>query len=453
MRVAIIGGGIAGLSAAQALAVARPDVEIVVLEGSDRIGGKLRLGEIGGHTVDFGAESILARRPEGIDLIKAVGLGDKLVHPAIVSAGIWTHDAVRPMPPTVMGIPADLDALDASGIIAERPRSIAIPRPPADMAVADFISERIGSDIVDRLVEPLLGGVYAGHASELSLDAAAPQIAALGDDLLAGATKARALAVDSGPVFAGLVGGIGQLPEAVARASGAEIRTNATVRQVTRTEDGWELVVGPTTAVEVIHVDAVIMAAPAPAAARLLSVEAPEAAFALAAIGCASMAVITFAMPRASFPKAPEGSGFLVPPVDGKAIKAVTYSSNKWEWVAREAGEEMVIFRCSMGRAGETDLLQRDDAELIAIALNDLGDAVGLTGEPLDAVVTRWGGGLPQYTVGHLKRVATIDADIATVPGLEVCGATYRGVGIPAVIASAKGAVERLLGDLGSIDT
>ena len=452
MRVAIIGGGIAGLAAAQALAVARPDVEIVVLEGSDRIGGKLRLGSVGGLTVDLGAESILARRPEATDLIKAVGLGEKLVHPAIASAGIWTHDAVRPMPPTVMGIPSDLDALEASGIIAERPRSIAIPRPAADMSVADFISERVGSDIVDRLVEPLLGGVYAGHASELSLDAAASQIAALGDDLLAGATKARALAVDSGPVFAGLIGGIGQLPEAVARASGAEIRTDATVRQVTRTESGWELVVGPTTAVEVINVDAVIVATPAPAAGRLLSVAAPEAAFALAAIDCASMAVISFAMPRESFPKAPEGSGFLVPPVDGKCIKAVTYSSNKWEWVAREAGEEIVMFRCSIGRAGETELLQRDDAELIELALTDLGEAVGLTGKPTDAVVTRWGGGLPQYTVGHLKRVATIDADVATVPGLEVCGATYRGVGIPAVIASAQGAVARLLSDLATMD-
>ena len=453
MRIAIIGGGIAGLAAAQALAVARPDVEIVVLEGSDRLGGKLLLGSVGGMTVDLGAESILARRPEGTDLISAVGLGDQLVHPATISAGIWTHGEVRPMPPTVMGIPSDLDALAASGIIAERPRSLSIPRPPVDMAVADFITERVGSDIVDRLVEPLLGGVYAGHASELSLEAVAPQIAALGDDLLAGATRARAAAVDSGPVFAGLVGGVGQLPGAVAVASGAEIRTNATVRQLTRTEDGWELVVGPTTAIEIVKADAVIVAAPAPAATRLLSGAAPEAAFALAAIDYASMAIITFAMPRSAFPKAPEGSGFLVPPVDGNAIKAVSYSSNKWAWVAQEAGAETVILRCSIGRARETAVLQRDDAELIALALNDLREAVGLTGVPLDAVVTRWGGGLPQYAVGHLDRVATIDADIATVPGLEVCGAAYRGVGIPAVIASAQGAVQRLLGDLGSMES
>lgn len=452
MRVAIIGGGIAGLAAAQALAVARPDVEIIVLEGSARIGGKLLLGSVGGMTVDLGAESILARRPEGTDLIAAVGLTGRLVHPATISAGIWTHGTVRPMPPTVMGIPSDLDTLEASGIIAARPQSLSIPRPPADMAVADFIAERVGSDIVDRLVEPLLGGVYAGHASELSLDAAAPQIAALGDDLLAGATKARAAAVESGPVFAGLVGGVGQLPGAVAAASGAEIRTNATVRQLTRTDDGWELVVGPTTAVEVINADAVIMAAPAPAAARLLSGTAPEAAFALAAIDYASMAVITFAMPRSAFPEAPEGSGFLVPPVDGKAIKAVTYSSNKWAWVGQEAGAELVIFRCSVGRARETAVLQRDDAELIALALTDLREAVGLTGDPIDVVVTRWGGGLPQYRVGHLNRVATVDADIATVKGLEVCGAAYRGVGIPAVIASAQGAVERLLDDLGRIE-
>ena len=451
MRVAIIGGGIGGLAAAQAVASAAPDAEIVVLEGSDRIGGKLRLGEIGGLTVDVGAEAILARRPEGTALIAAAGLADRLVHPAMMTAGIWTHGAVRPMPPTVMGIPADLDALEATGIIAERPRSVALARPMGDIAVADFIGERVGSDIVDRLVEPLLGGVYAGHASELSLDAAAPQIAALGDDLLAGAARARVAAVDSGPVFAGLVGGIGQLPEAVARASGAEIRTNATVRQLTRTNDGWELVVGPTTAVEVIHADAVIMAAPAPAAARLLADVAPEAAFALAAIDYASMAVLTFAVPGSAFPKAPEGSGFLVPPVDGKSIKAVTYSSNKWEWVGREAGRETIVFRCSIGRAHETELLHRDDAELIDLALSDLGEAVGLTGDPIDTGVMRWGGGLPQYTVGHLTRIASIDADISTVPGLEVCGAAYRGVGIPAVIASAQGAAARIILGLDSM--
>lgn len=453
MRVAIIGGGIAGLAAAQSLAAERPDIEIVVFEGSDRIGGKLRLGVVGGLTVDLGAESILARRPEGVDLIKAVGLDDKIVHPATMAAGIWTHDAIRPMPPTMMGIPSDLDALEASGIIADRPRSIAIPAPGADMSVAAFVSERVGSEVVDRLVEPLLGGVYAGNASELSLAAAAPQIAALGDDLFAGASRARASAQALGPVFAGLDGGIGQLPQAIADASGAEIRTNTTVRQVNRTHGGWELVTGPTTAAEIIAFDAVIVAAPAPAAARLLAETAPDAAFALAAIDYASMAVLTFAMPRSAFPELPEGSGFLVPPVDGKAIKAATFSSNKWEWVAREAGEDTVMFRCSIGRAGETELLQQDDAGLVAIALADLHDAIGLSGEPIDSVVTRWGGGLPQYNVGHLVRVATIDADIATVKRLEVCGAAYRGVGIPAVIASAQGAVTRLLDDLGTLTT
>ncbi|MEO6473178.1 MAG: protoporphyrinogen oxidase [Aeromicrobium sp.] len=448
MRVAIIGGGIAGLTAAQALAVAAPDAEIIVLEGSEFIGGKLRLGTVGGLTVDLGAESILARRPEAVDLIEAVGLGDKLVHPATMSAGIWTRGAIRTMPPTVMGIPSDLDLLDASGIVAERPRSVSVPAPSEDMSVAAFVAERVGSDIVDRLVEPLLGGVYAGDASELSLQAVAPQIAALGDDLLEGAKAARARAAAAGPVFAGLIGGVGQLPQAVADASGAEIRTNATVRQLVRTDDGWDLTVGPTIDSEIVHADAVIVAAPATAAARLLAESAPDAAFALAGIGYASMAVITFVMPRSAFPALPPGSGFLVPPVDGKAIKAATFSSIKWDWVGEAAGEDTIVFRCSIGRAGETALLQRDDAELIDIALLDLHEAIGITGKPIDALVTRWGGGLPQYNVGHLERIATIDADIALVPGLEVCGAAYRGVGIPAVISSAQGAAARLLSDL-----
>lgn len=452
MRIAIVGGGIAGLAAAHALSVACPSADIVILEGSPRLGGKLRLGEIGGVVVDLGAESILARRPEALDLIEAVGLGAKVVHPATAAAGIWTHGAIRAMPPTVMGIPADLDALDASGIVEERPHAVSMAAPAGDISVAEFVAARVGSDIVARLVEPLLGGVYAGHASQLSLLAAAPQIAALDGDLLANARTVRRDSVATGPVFAGIAGGIGQLPSAVAAASGADIRTRSTVRHLGRAGAGWELAIGPTVAVEVLHADAVIVATPAPAAARLLADVAPVAAFVLASIDYASMAIVTLALPRSALAQAPTGSGFLVPPIDAKAIKAVTYSSNKWDWVARAAGTETIILRCSIGRAGEAAVLQRDDAGLIELALADLREAVNLIGEPSEAIVTRWGGALPQYAVGHLDRIATIDADIATVPGLEVCGAAYRGIGIPAVIASAQGAVARLLEDLGTLE-
>jgi oxygen-dependent protoporphyrinogen oxidase len=433
----------AGLAAAHELATA--GVEIVVLEGSDRLGGKLRLGEVGGLTLDLGAESILARRPEGLDLIHAVGLDDMVVHPETVTASIWTHGALRAMPPTVMGIPADPAALAASGI-AEMPDPRILPAPGRDISVAEFVTERLGRDVLDRLVEPLLGGVYAGHTDQLSLRATTPQIAALGEDLLTAAAENRAAATATGPVFAGLVGGVGQLPAAVAATPGIQVRLDATVRAVRRTPEGWRVSVGPTTDVEIVDVDAVVIAAPAPASASRRAEEAPDAAFALAAIDYASMAIVTFVLDDAVVP---EGSGFLVPPVDGTFIKAATVSSSKWGWIG-ESGR--TVIRTSVGRAGETTLLQHDDADLAARALADLRAAFGSLPDPTDLVVQRWGGGLPQYDVGHLDRIETVERSVAGVPGLEVCGAAYRGVGIPAVIASGRAAARRLL-DAGTIDS
>ncbi len=430
-----------GLAAAYELAIG--GAEVIVLEGSDRLGGKLKLGTVGDLTLDLGAESMLARRPEALDLVDAVGLDAKVVNPRTITASIWTHGALRPMPPTVMGIPADVEALAASGIANVDPR--VVPVPDDDVSVASFVTERLGRDVLDRLVEPLLGGVYAGHTDALSLRATTPQIAALGPDLLAGATSARAAADATGPVFAGLVGGVGQLPAAVAATDGIDVRLDSTVRAITRTSDGWRLSVGPTTDVEHLDVDAVVVAAPAPAAARLIAEDAPDAAFALAAIEYASMAIVTYVFDE---PPAFDGSGFLVPPVDHTFIKAATVSSNKWEWVAATG---RTVIRASVGRAGEATLLQNDDGDIAARALVDLRTAFGGLPEPVDAVVQRWGGGLPQYDVGHLDRVEIVERSVAAVPGLELCGAAYNGVGIPAVIASGRAAARRIL-DAGTIE-
>lgn len=432
----------AGLAAAYELASSGADV--IVLEGSDRLGGKLLLGSCAGLTLDLGAESILARRPEGLDLIHAIGLDDQVVNPQTTTASIWTRGALRTMPPTVMGIPADVAALAESGI-ADVDAHV-MPLGDEDVSVAEFVTARLGREVLDRLVEPLLGGVYAGHSDQLSLRATAPQIAALGADLLAGATTSRAEATASGPVFAGLVGGVGQLPAALAATPGIDVRLDATVRTVARTSEGWRLSVGPTTDVETLDVDAVVVAAPAPAAARLLAEVAPDAAFALAAIDYASVAIVTYAFDE---PPAFEGSGFLVPPVDGTFIKAATVSSNKWGWVG-DSGR--TVIRASVGRAGEATLLQHDDGDIADRALADLRTAFGGLPDPIDSRVQRWGGGLPQYDVGHLDRVETIERSVATVPGLEVCGAAYRGVGIPAVIASGRAAARRLV-DAGTIKT
>ncbi len=203
-------------------------------------------------------------------------------------------------------------------------------------------------------------------------------------------------------MFAGIAGGLGRLP--VALGEGLDVRTDAPVRGLRRTPTGFALVVGPTVAAEEVLADEVVLAIPAAPAARLLAEVAPVAAAGLAEIEYASMAVVTLAFAAADTPDLP-GSGFLVPPVDGRTIKAATFSFAKWDWV-REAGAGLLVLRTSVGRHREESVLQVPDEDLVAATRADLADATGLAARPVDSRVQRWGGGLPQYAVGHVERVA-----------------------------------------------
>ncbi|MEU4830819.1 protoporphyrinogen oxidase [Streptosporangium sp. NPDC023615] len=458
-HVVVVGGGIAGLAAAWYLRRGDEHLRITVLDGAPRIGGKLHAAEVAGVAVDTGAEAMLARRPEGKDLAGAVGLGEELRLPGTTRAGILSRGTLRPMPKGhVMGVPSDLVALARSGVLspgglARAGLEAVLPatRIGTDVSVAAYVRARMGGEVVDRLVEPLLGGVYAGRAERLSLDATMPRIAAAARSersLLAAARHISADAPkDAGPVFTTLRRGMGSLPEAVAAASGAEIRTGVTVRELRRTQAGWLLVTGPVPAPETVEADAVILAVPAPAASRLLAGQAPSAAAELGRIEYASMAVVTLAYPREAFPRPPDGSGYLVPAVDGRTVKAVTFSSVKWPHLT-ETGPGLILLRCSIGRIGEEATLQRDDAELVAAATAEMAEVMGVRGEPRDSRVTRWGGSLPQYEVGHLDRVARIRSAAAGLPGLALCGAAYDGLGIPACVSTARAAAARILDHL-----
>jgi oxygen-dependent protoporphyrinogen oxidase len=455
--VAVVGAGIAGLAAAAAVRRAAPDIDLVVLEAASTVGGKLARATVGGVTVDVGAEAMLNRRPEAVTLARASGLTDRIVHPATITANLWTRGRLRPMPRTMMGVPTDARALADSGVIS-RPGLARVALEPVlppthldgqDVSVGWLVEERFGREVVDRLVEPLLGGVYAGHARELSARAAVPQVVALleQDRSMMRAAAAASASTSDVPVFAGLVGGVGQLPEAVVRAFGIDVRTGATVRELAHAgEGGWNLVVGSTRDAEIVHADAVIVATPARATARLLAHVVPNAALELAHVEYASMAIVTMAFRARDFP-ATEGSGFLVPPVDGRTVKAATFSFAKWDWV-REAADDLLVMRCSIGRHREEAVLQRADEELVQTALEDLADAIGVSVRPVDWHVQRWGGALPQYAVGHVDRVRDVRASVAAVPGLAVCGAAYDGLGIPACIASAEAAATQVLAGL-----
>ncbi|MCW2524823.1 MAG: protoporphyrinogen oxidase, partial [Frankiales bacterium] len=256
------------------------------------------------------------------------------------------------------------------------------------------------------------------------------------------------------PVFASVSGGLARLAEAgstAAAASGVEVRTSTTVRAVRRGPDGFQLLLGPagrTARAESTELaaDAVVIATPAAKSAQLLAELAPAAAAELAAVQTASMVIVTLAFDAESPPALPAGSGILVPAVEGLAVKAMTFSSQKWPGVGAEAGVRLM--RASLGRAGEEWALQREDGELVATVLAELRTITGTAAPPLDTHVQRWGGALPQYEVGHLSRVARIRASVAEVSGLAVCGAAYDGIGIPACIASAHAAADRIAAGL-----
>ncbi|MFE6779756.1 protoporphyrinogen oxidase [Streptomyces sp. NPDC057702] len=456
-RVVVIGGGISGLAAAHRLVDG--GARVTVLEASGRLGGKLYAGRIAGVPVDLGAESMLARRPEAVDLARAVGLADQLCPPAAAAAGLYTRGALRPMPAGhLMGVPGDLAPLAASGVLTDaglaRVREGATPPPleaGEDVGIGEYVAARLGREVVDRLVEPLLGGVYAGDAYRISLRAAVPQLheaartpGPLTESVRGLLRRAAAGPAAGGPVFLGIEGGVGRLPLAVAevvRARGGDVRTHAPVRALTRAGAGWRVV---TEGGAALSADAVVLALPAPAAARLLAAEAPAAATDLAGVEYASMALVTMAFRRAEVAALPPGRGFLVPSVDGLTIKASTFSSNKWGWV--DAGDpDLFVLRTSVGRHGAEADLEREDADLVERSLTDLRTTVGLTARPVASRVERWAGGLPQYPVGHLDRVARVREQVAKLPGLRVCGAVYDGVGIPACVASAHTAADELL--------
>ncbi|NMM86323.1 protoporphyrinogen oxidase [Rhodococcus sp. SRB_17] len=442
VSVAVIGGGISGLVAAYRLrSRLGPDADITIVETSPRLGGKLRTVDLGSGPVDIGAEAFIARRPEVPALLAELGLSDQIVYPAGLSPLIWSQGSLHRLPVgTLMGIPAGGDAVadlvspdTLSRIAAEREVPFQWER-GSDCSVAHLVSERFGDQVVRRSVDPLLGGVYSGLAETIGVRAALPTLAAALD---AGATSlsdavAAALPTPApGPVFGALKDGYGVLLDALLGASGAKVITGAAsgLRR-----EGTRWFVDP-----VGTVDAVILAVPAPAAAALLADVAPEAARTAAQIQLASSAVV--ALRFAGDIDLPQNSGILVATDADLTAKAFTLSSRKWTHLAQR-GDHLV--RASFGRFGAAEIVESPDAELIALAREDLSSVTGITDDPAAAFVQRWHGGLPQYAPGHTAMVAEIEHGVAELAGVEVAGSWLRGVGVPACVAVATTAAAQI---------
>ncbi|TDC44991.1 protoporphyrinogen oxidase [Micromonospora sp. KC207] len=463
-RVAIVGGGITGLAAAVRLADRAPaGTEVTVYEQSGALGGKLRTGELAGGPVEFGAESFLMRDPAGgesaaVTLVRRLGLAGDLAHPSVGQAALAVDGGLRPIPGgTLVGVPGDLAKVAAvaePAADADRDGGRPLLAPDADVPVGALVRARFGDAVTDRLVDPMLGGVYAGRADDLSLATTMPALAraARVEHTLLGAVRAAQAAAPRAPgepVFGTLVGGLSRLVEAAATAGGATIRRDAAVRELTPTATGWRLTVGPTRDPELVDADAVLLAVPARPAARLLAGVAdlaPWVATTVGALDYASVALITLALPR---PELPALSGFLVPATEELLIKASTFLTTKWGHLARPDG--LALVRASVGRYGEEASLQVTGDDLVEVVHRELSKVLGTPlPAPVASHVQRWGGALPQYAPGHLDRVAAVRSAVrGTHPTLVLAGAGYDGVGIPVCVRSGETAAEEIIKALG----
>jgi oxygen-dependent protoporphyrinogen oxidase len=453
-HVLVVGGGIAGLAAAHE--VVQRGGSVTLVEKDERLGGKLRTSPFAGRLVDDGADAFLLRVPWAAELCREVGIEGELVHPAARDAYVWSRGALRPMPPQLMGVPIDLDALEASGLVSpagvERARrDLTAPATPlgGDEAIATAIARRVGDEVVERLVDPLVGGINAGDTRALSLAAVVPQLdAALRDPdhpSLIEACRARTSAADPypPPVFASPVGGMGRLAEAVAAALGpADVRTGRSVVGVEPAAGGWVVHLSDGTEVEA---DAVVLAAAGRTNAELLG-SVPggrEASTLLGGVEHTSVAIVVFAFPLNHIGRPLDRSGFLVPRVEGLALTAASWSSTKWAHLGPSSGDGTAVVRASAGRHGDQAALELDDHELTARLLQDLEVTMAVTGAPCEVRVNRWPSSLPQYAPGHLDRVDAIER--ALPDRVAVAGAALRGVGVPACIRSGREAAARFL--------
>ncbi len=436
-RVVVVGGGIAGLTVAERLAATlADDISVVLREDSDRLGGKLRTSPFAGReAVDEGADAFLARLPHGTALARRVGLGGELTSPAAAGAYVWHRRLHRIPDGLLLGVPGDLRALAASRLLSLGGKLRAAAEPllprrtdPTD-SVGTLIRSRFGREVHERLVDALVGSIYAADTDRLSL-AMVPQLTALANgqrSLLLAARRSRRTSAPAGepPLFYAPLSGMETLAAATATAAGDAGATISSSSPVVSIESD-----GPSWRVDDEPAEAIVLATPARATTELVVRSAPHLAALLAAADDASVAIVTLSVP--ALPAGVRGtSGYLVPKPEQQLVTAASFGSQKWtHW--QGTGE---IVRVSLGRDG-LDIDGLDDDRLVDAAVAELGTHLAIDVQPTAMRITRWPHSFPQYRPGHLSWLAAVDA--ATPRGLFLTGAAYRGIGVPACIADAE---------------
>jgi oxygen-dependent protoporphyrinogen oxidase len=436
-RVVVVGGGIAGLAAALRLERTSPGTEVVLCESLPRIGGTILTEEVGGFVIEGGPDSFLARKPRGVGLCEELGLTCDLITRVARHRRTYVRLAgeLRTLPEGLSGmIPTRLDALASSGILS--PEGLVrfalepvVPAQPeaGDESIAEFISRRMGNEAYERLVEPLMSGIYAGDGAQLSLAATFPNLRQLEREygsVTRGLLEGGGESAVAGPPFLSLRGGMRDLVSTLAdRLASTTLLTGRTVASVRRAVRGHGYMLDFADG-DTLAAGAVVLATPA------------------SEIPYASTAIVTLAYPSAVLSRPLDGYGYVVPRIEGSDVLACTWTSSKWPGRA-PAGHALV--RVYMGRFGRRDVTVASDEELVASARREIAATLAPTTGPVLARVHRWPRGMPQYVMGSLDRLALIERRLAEHPGLALAGAAYRGVGIPDCIASGEQAAEQVL--------
>lgn len=469
--IAVIGGGISGLSAAyyarKWLRERRIDAGITIIEQADRLGGKIRTLRRDGFTIEQGPDSFIARKAAVLELTKELGLEHLLVgtNPLAKKNYILHHGRFHPMPPGLMlGIPTQMWPMVKTGLLspAGKLRAALDLLLPAklggeDEALGGFIRRRLGREVLENMTEPLLAGIYAGDTAELSLKATFPQFMEMEQrhrslilgllaskkqpppKPLAGLPKAA-----SSSMFLTLQGGLTVLTDALADAlQGERVITGQAVTGLNKKADRYELELSGG---ERLEADGVIVATPAFAAASLLHEQLPASA-SLEQIRYVSVANLAFAYRREEIAHDLNGSGVLIPRGEGRMITAITWTSSKW---LHAAPEGRVLLRTYIGRLGDQAWTSLQETEIRRRVAAELEDLMGIQAEPLFCEMSALPESMPQYPVGHVERLQALRGELErTMPGVLLCGAGYGGVGIPDCIRQGKEAAEALLTRLG----
>ena len=452
-RVVVVGGGVTGLTAAfSILADAHVPTQVTVLESAPRVGGLIRTSPFAGlPAVDEGADAFLTRVPWAMQLSADLGLSAALTSPTGVGAYVW-HNGLHEIPGDIlMGVPAKVRSFALSGLFSPRGKVRAaieplLPRLPHDDSVGKLMRRRFGREVHERLVDPLVGSIYAADTDAFSLEAV-PQINALTSQrsLLLAAGAARKAPVQPGPVFATPLKGLGSLIDTLAArvtSLGGEIRTGARVSDITRTHDGYMVVTNDAA----LSCDAIVVATPAKHSANFVRPLDAAAAVQLGEWDHASVIMVTMAVPASQWKREWSGSGYLVPKPDQRWVTAASFGSNKWAHWAPADGSK--VLRVSLGRDG-MDVMHHDDDTVMNLTLADLKHHLGVDFTPGEVRITRWADSFPQYRPHHFARLAQIEAGLQqNAPGVFLAGASFRGIGIPACVQQARSAASSVLAHL-----